>query len=265
MVAKERNSSKLLRGAVQSYGSWYTGHSTSVHIHRITKSQSHRITVERDPQESPSSAPGSAQDLWAKETTFFQTSSNSVNPANKSGFFTPSQTQHLLWTYNPLKSTFKQILLLKLGTASHHPSLPAQAEQSSQAVIWFLVSPQNMGSLYFHGVCQARCLGLVPWDPRVCWWQLLLCHQVAPGLKTDTWRLKIDTSRLSWLISLYMAKLRRVLGRPLPIFVGDQTPNPTCTIWKPPKPHHTRKRGAPGALPALVFLCTPKCIRPIIS
>lgn len=63
---------------------------------------------------------------------------------------------------------------------------------------------------------------------------------------------------------------QRMLGHPLPILkswgcAGEQTPNLSCSSWKPPMPHLTRKRGAPGALPALVLLCTPKHIRPVIS
>ena len=41
--------------------------------------------------------------LGVKQTTFSQTSANSLNPANKPGFFTPSQIQHQSWNLQPAK------------------------------------------------------------------------------------------------------------------------------------------------------------------
>lgn len=168
--------------------------------------------------------------LGDEQTTFSQTNANSVNPANKSGIFTLSQIQHHSCTYNPLKSTFKQILLLNLGRASHHASRSTQGEQASQAVIRFLISPPKASSLHLHGPCgvPGETLEAGPGDPR----DRLVA--AAPLLPNSWIPFKREAPRL--LLLLYTAKTRRVVGttpahlealwsckRPAPISRWDQT------------------------------------------
>lgn len=106
--------------------------------------------------------------LGVKQTTFCQTNASSVNPANKSIFLTLSQIQHHPCTYKPLKSTFKQTLLLNLERASHRAPRSTQGEQSSQAVTQLFVSPQKISSLHLHLPCgvPVGALGASPVDPH---------------------------------------------------------------------------------------------------
>lgn len=171
--------------------------------------------------------------LGVKQTMFWQTSANSVNPANKSGIFSLSQIQHHSCTYDPLKSTFKQILLLNLGRASHHASQSTKGGQASQAVIRLLISPQKKSVVCIYTgcvICQVRQLRPVPGTPATGWWQLAPSCRIAESPLNETHR-----------DFCYYFIQERWWGEPLPTLkhcgcVEDQPPSP-------PFPHHAMGRG----------------------